>query len=317
MKVQDETIDPLTYYTRHGLITDPAEHVGWFDDRPRALPELVQLVQGVMLHVFWAKSYGVTLTPDREAEAGYRRVARMLPRLRELDGRPLSVPRAPEHRLVGNCRSFSVLLASLLRRQGVPARARCGFGAYLRPGQYEDHWVGEYWNVEERRWALVDAQLDQLQCDALGVAFDPLDVPREQFLVGGAAWALCRGGSVDPERFGIFDMHGRWFVRGNLVRDVAALNKVELLPWDGWGLIDRRDQELTPDDLELLDRAAALTAGETVPLAEVQALYVDERLRVPPVIRSYTSAGPLVVEVATEKVLPGLETNPVETVREP
>lgn len=83
---------------------------------------------------------------------------------------------------------------------------------------------------------LVDAQLDAFQCTEMKITFDPLDVPRDQFIVGGRAWQMARSGQVDPERFGIFDMHGLGFVRGNLVRDVAALNKVELLPWDCWGI---------------------------------------------------------------------------------
>ncbi len=70
-------------------------------------------------------------------------------------------------------------------------------------------------------------QLDAFQCAELKIAFDPLDVPRDQFIVGGQAWKLCRSGQADPDQFGIFDMHGLWFVRGDFLRDVAALNKTE------------------------------------------------------------------------------------------
>ena len=42
----------------------------------------------------------------------------------------------------------------------MPARARCGFGAYFRPGWLEDHWVAEYWDERDNRWFMVDAQLD-------------------------------------------------------------------------------------------------------------------------------------------------------------
>jgi hypothetical protein len=78
----------------------------------------------------------------------------------------------------------------------------------------------------------VDAQLDELQQAAMKINFDVLDVPRDQFIVGGKAWQMCRSGEQNPAKFGIFDMHGLGFVRGNLVRDVASLNKMELLPWD-------------------------------------------------------------------------------------
>lgn len=199
---------------------------------------------------------------------------------------------------MGNCRDFSVLLAALLRQQGTPARARCGFGRYFLPNHYEDHWVCEYWNADRGRWALVDAQLDALQCQALNIGFDPLDVPRDQFIVGGLAWQMCRANQADPETFGIHDMHGLWFVRGDFVRDVAALNKMELLPWDAWALMEHRDDELQASDLALLDDLASLTCGDVPEFDTVRRLYeAGNGLRVPVVIHSYRQGGPVEVEV--------------------
>ena len=88
----------------------------------------------------------------------------------------------------------------MLRAQGVAARARCGFGAYFEKGKFVDHWVTEYWNEAQKRWVLVDPQLDARQRELFKVTFDPLDVPRDQFLVAGDAWQLCRGGKADPAR---------------------------------------------------------------------------------------------------------------------
>ena len=48
--------------------------------------------------------------------------------------------------MVGVCRHFTLLHVAMLRAQGVPARARCGFGAYFEKGKFVDHWVTEYWN---------------------------------------------------------------------------------------------------------------------------------------------------------------------------
>jgi hypothetical protein len=215
---------------------------------------------------------------------------RRLARTFELDPSPLSVARPLEKRIVGNCRDFSLSLASLLQAQGVPARPRCGFGAYFMPEHYEDHWVCEYWNEAEARWVLVDAQLDELQKDVLGISFDTLDVPRDQFLVGGAAWKLCRSGQADPNQFGIFDLLGIDFVKGNLIRDVAALNKVELLPWDCWGLILAETASLPPDDLSLLDRLADLTQCDVPDFETVCRLYESEpRLRVGESIQSFVN----------------------------
>jgi hypothetical protein len=123
-------------------------------------------------------------------------------------------------------------------------------------------------------------------------------VPRDQFIVAGKAWQLCRSGQADPEKFGIFDMHGLWFIRGNLVRDVASLNKIELLPWDGWGIIDTPVEALTTEDLAMLDRVAELVKEDVPELDQLQSLYeTDQRLRVPRTIHSYTQAGVQVIDL--------------------
>ena len=133
----------------------------------------------------------------------------------------------------------------------------------------------------------------------LDISFDPLDVPREQFVVSGKAWQMCRSGQADPDTFGIFDMHGLWFVRGNLVRDVASLNRMELLPWDGWGIIEVKDEDLSAEDMAFLDHVAELTCGDVQEFGTVRALYKDDdRLCVPSVIRSYTDHGVQSIEIA-------------------
>ena len=94
---------------------------------------------------------------------------------------------------------------------------------------------------------------------------------------------MIRSGGADPDRFGIFEWHGQWFVQGDLVRDFLSLNKIELLPWDGWGLMAGPDQTVSAEDLELLDRMAALTlAGDSV-FDDIRSLYAaDPRLHTAP-----------------------------------
>jgi len=287
----------LAFYTKYGPITDPGRFVGLLAELPSDVGELCRIVQGLILHVFWAERYGEKLTEAQSAEAGIRHVQRMLVRLQEIDSRPLCVNRPLEKRLIGNCRTYSVLLAAMLQSQGKPARARCGFGRYFNPGWYEDHWICEYWNDEQNRWIMVDAQLDDFQIQELQVGFDPLDVPPDQFIVGGKAWLDCRSGGADPGKYGIFDMRGLWFIRGNLVRDVAALNKIELLPWDGWGLIDRTDEQISVSALSLLDEAASMTAN-VVDFEAVRDAYESHAgLAVPQVVKSYTESGELEVDL--------------------
>jgi hypothetical protein len=301
MKTQYE--DPLVYYAQHSLISNPGKFLQQFANLSLEIAELCQIVQGFLLHIYWAEKYGVTPPETRRAESGIRHVENMLARGLEIDPSPLSKTRSLEKRLIVNCRSFSVLLCALLRSQGVPSRTRCGFANYFVAGRHEDHWVCEYWDRARQRWILADAQLDELQCQALQIPFNPLDVPRDQILVGGQAWQLCRSQQADPQTFGIFDMSGLWFVRGNLVRDIAALNKMPLLPWDGWGLIEGQDEDISPKDLAFLDQIATASVAD-IDYPTIRALYTsDPRLRVPEMIRSYTNGGVLNIEVATEMPL--------------
>lgn len=278
----ESTLTPHAYYARPGLMTNPKEYAPLFDGLPADISALCQVVQGLTLHIFWAERYGLELSDARKQEVELRTIPRRLARALELDDRPLTEARPLDQRLVGNCRDFSTLLCAILRHQGVPARARCGFGAYFLPNHFEDHWVCEYWNADRQRWIMVDAQLDAFQREALNIPFDPLDVPQDQFLTGGRAWTLCRAGQADPDQFGIFDMHGLWFIRGDLGRDFLALNKIEILPWDGWGVLYKDEKEVTEDDREFLDRIAALTLAGDTAFNQIRSIYEnDARVHMP------------------------------------
>ena len=130
---------------------------------------------------------------------------------------------------------------------------------------------------------MVDAQLDAFQCERLGIQFDPLNVPSDQFVTGGRAWLMCRAGEADPGKFGIFDLHELAFVRGNLIRDFLALSKIEILPWDGWGLMAEDDESAATYEVELMDRIASFTLASGEAFAQIRALYEnDPRLGMPP-----------------------------------
>ncbi len=248
-------------FRRQGAVTDPGPHAAALAALPDDVAGLVRAVQGVMVHVFWAGRYGLELTPERQGEVNLRTVRRILDRALELDPAPLGEGRPPGRRVVGNCRDHTVLLTAALRAKGVPARARCGFATYFLPGHYEDHWVCERWDDAAGRWVLTDAQLDDLQREVLGLDFDPLDTPRDRFLVAGDAWRLCRTGAADPDDFGIHDMKGLPFVLGDLVRDALALTGEEILPWDPRALMVPLEAEVPAADLPLLDRLAELSTA--------------------------------------------------------
>ena len=252
---------------------------GVAETAPSDVAGVFAMVQGLLMHQFWAGAYGETLSEARIAQTHTRPAAAMLELASAIDPAPLSAVRPPARRVIGNCRHFSVLASALLRQRGTPARARCGFGLYF-DGSGVDHWVVEYWDDGTGAWRLGDAQLDGVQRAALKLPFDPLDVPRDQFLVAGEAWRRCRAGEADPMTFGILDMHGLWFVAGNLVRDVASLNNMEMLPWDVWGVMPQPGE--APDAAALAGfDAAALSRAPDAHFDDLRALYADGGWTVP------------------------------------
>jgi hypothetical protein len=270
----------LDYYAAPGPMTDlagvPADV---FDGLPTDPVGLCRTVPGLVVHEMWANAYGFDVPEDRLTDLQARSAVEMTDVIRRLHPGPLSAARPAEQRMVGNCRHFSTLSAALLRHAGIPARARCGFATYFESGKYVDHWVTEYWDAGERRWVRIDSQLDEVQRAAISPGFDTEDLPPGPFLPAGEAWQLCRAGRADPDTFGIFEFWGLWFVQANVVRDLAALNKLELLPWDVWGLMTFQEE---PDAAgsSLTDSVADVIAGDD--LNAIRRVYEDnEGLRVP------------------------------------
>ena len=293
MHTQQQTMtEPRTavrqFYATESQLTALGRHAAIVGDLPDDLNELVKIIQGLIIYDAVASDfYGCELSEERQRAIHVRPIAEVLDGIFALDERPLSVVRPPERRLAGRCHHYARLLVAMLRAKGVPARLRCGFGAYFNPGSYEDHVVCEYWNDNESRWVLVEAQLDEVFREQLGFTHNPLDVPRDQFIVAAEAWGRCRNGSVDPERFGISlaGFKGLWFVATTVLRDVAALNKVEVLPWDAWGAHPEPRHILSEGELEFFDEVAALTRDPDKSFGQLRERYLsDDRLLVPEIV---------------------------------
>jgi hypothetical protein len=261
-------------------MTELVDHPA-LDDLPSDLDALRAIVQGLLLHRDWAPAYGVGGAAIRLEEQNLRSTAEVLARALELCDDHVTVTRPPIDRVLCICRHFTLLHTALLRSQGVPARARCGFSNYFDPAKWYDHWITERWNGE--RWVRDDPQVDELQAGKVSLDFDPYDQPPGKFLTGNEAWAAARAGDVDPDLFGIFDMWGLTYISGNLITDFACLNKVELLPWDGWGMMTGPHSPLTDEATTTLDEVAALVASDD--FDAIRARYqTDPGLQVPPTI---------------------------------
>ncbi|MFI0449278.1 transglutaminase domain-containing protein [Actinomadura sp. 6N118] len=284
----------IEFYSSQSKITDPGELGPWIDGVPGDLEGVRRAAAQLVFH-YWAHG-DITehgFTPERRGEINLRYADVMLRRARELNPARPPADRSPTEQLVGCCRDNTVLFLTLARHHGISARGRVGFADYLVPDLFIDHVIPEVWDAAEARWRLVEPEFpDGYTPPGEDAPLDLTDIPRDRFLVGPEAWELCRAGKVDPERVSVgpgFDLPflKSWpYLVHNLVFDLAALNKDEMLLWDSWGMIDTTD---APDDptFERMDRLAALVNDPAVTLDRIQAAYADPDLRVPPVVASH------------------------------
>lgn len=310
-----DMMNSLDYYRKSDKITNInkyKEFISWLSNDIRVI---FQTVQGLLIHGSWLKFYGVSTNGHEELYNVY--IEEILDKALELDDNSFAISRSLDKRIIVSCREFATLFCAILRAKGVPARCRCGFSKYLaQEGYYEDHWICEYWGGN--KWTKVDPQIDPFQQSSLASwilnsdkaskdyksiikELNPLDISDNAFITSGEAWLKCRKGEYDPSKFGIYgdpkqygleSLHGLWFIRGNLLRDFASLNKVETVPllnrlgfgysWCSWRLLFVNDNEITKEDLQLLDVIAELTIDVDRNFPKLLELYkTNKSLQVP------------------------------------
>lgn len=296
----------LLYYSEPGVITQLDRYSHFLDWLTNDVRSICQVVQGILIHDSWIGQYGSPLDWSHSCEAPIPYMEDLLEKALQLDSRSLALPRAPEQRVVCCCREFATLFCAILRHKGIPARSRCGFGMYFLPEHYEDHWVCEYWDQNQDRWVWVDPQIDPFQQSALKIDFSPMDMPAGNFMVAGEVWQKCRsreidplrcGISCDPKEFGLDSLYGLWFVRGQLLRDFAALNKVETVPllvrlgkglsWRPWRLVGVENVELSAADYQILDLIAEYSTQPDRYFEETRNIYqsIDDLQPPEPILR--------------------------------
>jgi Transglutaminase-like superfamily len=258
------TSELLRFYRTPTATSDLGQKSVLATELPTDPDGLGAVVRGVLVHNFHAKVLGLELPPERMSQMQTACAERILDNVVGLDPSPLAVERPPQRRMVGFCYHFALLHCALLRQAGTPARARCGFASYFVPGQWIDHWVVEWWDANG--WRLHDPQIGR---DGLG---------EDDFRDGVTAWSSVRADPGQAGSYGNGELWGWDELRGTLINDVAALNKVEI---SGWYWCERlRVDPITEPHTELdaaLDVLARLAAAAATiaELSEAYELYPD------------------------------------------
>jgi hypothetical protein len=116
--------------------------------------------------------------------------------------------------------------------------------------------VVEYWDGDG--WRLTDPQVGRA------------DLARDDFQDGLTAWTQCRGGSSTPAVYGIGDVWGWDELRGTLINDVAALNKVEVPGWYWCDRIKVDPLDQPHDELDASLDALSRLAGAAESVGAIQ-----------------------------------------------
>lgn len=242
----------LDFYKQYSEFTDPGEYAFLYKNLPDSLPELCKLIRAQFIHPYAElPKYRDLIPKERWKEAvDYPTVKSILEGLVSYDSSGLILDRKPEDRLILTCRHNSILLASILKHRGIPARVRYGHATYLIPNFHTSHAVCEVWNNDEKRWMLVDASMDMV------------DFGREQFDISNDAWLLMQNGEIDPSLFGVPRRYnGAGSIVAKLCGDLASILGTEYTIYQYPPLLDfafEEDKNLTKKQIETLNNISEL-----------------------------------------------------------
>lgn len=262
----------LEYYKETSAFTD----LGYYKEFAKKLPDDIEtlcLLQRMQIihpvafreenirtktDCFWGNMTEVEVTRLEYEEDIFPTAQSMLAELLRKD-LEYSVKRKAKDKIHITCRGQAILLASILKAKGIPARARSGYAKYIKDdGIYYDHWITEYFEEKENRWKLVDA--DE-HCPDHEMGFDLNDVPYDKFLFGAEAWLGLRSGkykektilhSSNPITIGL-----KAAIRG-LFYDFHSLMNDEIIFLHMPRYICEKDYKLNNEELKELDSLAEL-----------------------------------------------------------
>lgn len=259
------------YYATHSPFSDPEKCAYLYDTFSDDLSKIVYHIQNLFLHYADINLFSITVSDEQYSELNLRYTKNILEKIIEKDSRSLSFSRETKNKVMGVCRDTSLLLCSVLRNRGIPARLRSGFVNYFIPGLFLDGFCVEYFDDALQRWRSVDTRTMPLHIDhyKLPIDFDLTDVPDTKFISAAKAWQMCRFENADPVRFGSRQHRGLFTVRNRLLHDLALLNKHETLIWDVWEPM--LSSSIT--DFDLLDKLSDLLLNDVNDIEKIIDFY--------------------------------------------
>lgn len=198
----------LTFYKQTSLYTDLGLYKEFAEKLPDDIDELCVLQRMQIIHPViirntelrkickWGDIENISPTRLTFEDDLFPTALSMLHELLRKDNK-YHTNRKAEDKIHVTCRGQAILLASILKAKGYSARVRSGFAPYIRcDGVNYDHWITEYFDENQNRWILVDA--DE-HCFDYESEFDLNDIPRDKFIFGAEAYLGIRNKKYKDE----------------------------------------------------------------------------------------------------------------------
>jgi formylglycine-generating enzyme len=258
----------LDFYKQYSSFTDPGEYAYLYKNLPDSLPELCSLIKSQFIHPYEElPKYREQFPKERWDETlKYPTVKSILKGLLSYDFRGLVKDRKPENRLVLACRENAILLASILKYRGIPARVRGGYATYLIPDFHTNHAICEVWNENDKRWMLVDPSTGMI------------DFSRDKFDFSNDAWLKMQKKEIDPNLFGMPGQHtGVLSIIAIVCTDLAFILGTEYTIYQYAPILDyafKNNNQLTAEQIEILNRISELMKSlDAKSLSKLQEIY--------------------------------------------
>jgi len=242
----------LDFYRQYSDFTDPGDLAYLYEGLPDSLSALCQLIKSQTIHPYVElRRYRDQIPKERTNEDQiYPSVKSMLEGLLSYDSSGLISKRKLADRLLLGCRHNSILLASILKYRGIPARVRIGHVNYLRPGFNMSHTICEVWNENDKRWMLVDPSTNMI------------DFSREKFEFSNELWLKMQNKEIDPKLYGVPGRYtGLVSIIGKISPDLASILGTEY-PVNQYAPIleyaFEKDKQLSSKHIETLNRISEL-----------------------------------------------------------
>ncbi len=281
----------LAHYRKTGTYTYEGGYGNYFRSLPDEVSVLGRLICGQVIHRVTLQEGNTNanasfLYGDMERYPWYRMrceddvfltAPAITAELFRLDERGFVSDRKTENKIVVTCRYVSVLMSAVLKAKGIPARCRAGFAPYFKQGISMDHWINQYYSLEEGRWITFDA--DGFY-EEMGMPLTQYDMPEDRFDWAAEAWLAVRSGKTDGKQYVYADRLGTCSLPAlarYLVYDFHALMNNELtysfLPSYLTGRLD----SLPEGELSELDRLAGLLLDPDRNFEELCIVWEQER----------------------------------------